>query len=218
MPASPSPCRSTSAPAITSAASTTFNQGSAGTFTVTSTGNPTAALRRVRRRCLLGCRFVDNGNGTATLSGTPGTGTGGTYPITITASNGVSPAASQSFTLTVDGPPTITSSASTNFAELAHSNFTVTTTGNPTAALSESGALPSGVTFTDNGDGTASLAGTPDPGTAGTYPITFTASNGFSPDASPIVHAERGQHRVRARRSPRSTTPPSNWDRPDRSP
>jgi hypothetical protein len=54
----------------------------------------------------------------------------------------------------------------------------VTTTGYPEPALSETGALPSGVTFTDNGNGTATLAGTPGAGTAGTYPIAFTANNG----------------------------------------
>jgi hypothetical protein len=171
------------APAITSAASTTFTQGSAGTFTVTSTGNPTAAFAE-SGVLPSGVTFADNGDGTATLSGTPGAGSGGTYPITITASNGVSPAASQLFTLTVDAPPTITSGDSAGFAEQAHSSFTVTSTGTPTAALSESGPLPSGVTFADNGDGTATLAGTPDVGTAGSYPITITASNGVSPDAS----------------------------------
>jgi Putative Ig domain len=45
--------------------------------------------------------FKDNGNGTATIAGTPATGTAGTYPITITANNGVGSAATQSFTLTV---------------------------------------------------------------------------------------------------------------------
>ena len=45
--------------------------------------------------------FVDNGNGTATLAGTPAAGTGGTYALTITAANGVLPDATQSFTLTV---------------------------------------------------------------------------------------------------------------------
>jgi hypothetical protein len=171
------------APTITSAASTTFTQGSAGTFTVTSTGNPTAAFAE-SGVLPSGVTFADNGDGTATLSGTPGAGSGGSYPITITASNGVSPAASQSFTLTVDAPPTITSADSAGFAESAHSSFTVSSTGTPTAALSESGSLPSGVTFADNGDGTATLAGTPDVGTAGSYPITITATNGISPDAS----------------------------------
>jgi hypothetical protein len=45
--------------------------------------------------------FVDNGNGTATLSGTPAAGTAKNYPITITASNGVGTPASQSFSLRV---------------------------------------------------------------------------------------------------------------------
>ena len=52
-------------------------------------------------------------------------------------------------------------------------------TGTPTAHLTESGAaLPSAITFKDNGDGTATLSGTPAPGTTGTYAITVTASNG----------------------------------------
>ena len=57
----------------------------------------------------------------------------------------------------------------------------MTTTGFPTAALSETGALPTGVTFVDNGDGTATLAGTPAAGTVGTYAMTITAANGVTP-------------------------------------
>jgi hypothetical protein len=45
--------------------------------------------------------FVDNGDGTATLAGTPGAGTEGSYPFTITAANTASPNASQNFTLIV---------------------------------------------------------------------------------------------------------------------
>ena len=53
--------------------------------------------------------FVDNGDGTATLAGTPAAGTGGTYPLTITAANSVLPDATQSFTLTIAQAPAITS-------------------------------------------------------------------------------------------------------------
>ena len=174
------------APAITSAASTTFTVGTAGTFSVTSTGSPTPALSE-SGALPSGVTFTDNGNGTATLAGTPAAGTAGTYPLTITAANGVSPDASQSFTLTVAAAqtaPAITSAASTTFTVGTAGTFSVTSTGSPTPALSESGALPSGVTFTDNGNGTATLAGTPAAGTAGTYPLTITAANGVSPDAS----------------------------------
>jgi hypothetical protein len=46
------------------------------------------------------------------------------------------------------------------------------------------GALPPGVTFTHNGDGTATLAGTPAAGTSGVYRLTITAANGVSADAT----------------------------------
>ena len=57
--------------------------------------------------------------------------------------------------------------------------------GYPVASISESGLLPPGVTLKDNGDGTATLAGTPawwD--RAADYPIVITASNGVSPAAA----------------------------------
>jgi hypothetical protein len=88
------------APAITSANSTTFTVGTARSFTVTTTGSPTPALSE-SGTLPSGVTFTNNGNGTATLGGTPAAGTGGTYSLTITASNGVSPNATQSFTLVV---------------------------------------------------------------------------------------------------------------------
>ena len=171
------------APTITSGASATFTAGTAGTFTVGTNGNPTAALSETGA-LTSGVTFVDNGDGTATLSGTPAAGTGGAYPITITATNGVSPDATQAFTLTVDQAPSVTSGASTTFTTGTTGTFGVTTGGYPVAALSETGALPNGVTFVDNGDGTATLSGTAAAGSGGVYPITITASNGIDPDAT----------------------------------
>ncbi len=80
---------------------------------------------------------------------------------------------------------------------------TFITLASPTASLTQTGALPSGFTFTDNGDGTATLAGTAGVGTAGDYPITVVATNmtgtasqdftlsvsgivGFSPTIGPV--------------------------------
>jgi hypothetical protein len=172
-------------PAITSAASTTFTVGTAGTFTVTTTGFPTSALSDGGATLPTGVTFADNHNGTATLAGTPAAGTGGVYHFTVLASNGVAPDATQSFTLTIDQAPAITSAAGTTFTSGRAGSFTVTTTGFPTSALSDGGAtLPSGVTFVDNGNGTATLSGTPAAGTGGTYSFTITASNGASPNAT----------------------------------
>jgi hypothetical protein len=63
-------------------------------------------------------------------------------------------------------------------------SFTITATGFPVPAIDLSGTLPEGLTFTDNGDGTATLAGTAAAGASGVYPLTITASNGVLPDAS----------------------------------
>jgi hypothetical protein len=81
----------------------------------------------------------------------------------------------ESFFTTV--PPAFTSADSTTFTVLQSNSFTVTVTGAPTPTITQSGTLPSGVNFMDNGDGTATLSGIPASGTVGTYPITFMASN-----------------------------------------
>ncbi|MBE0671206.1 MAG: sortase [Anaerolineales bacterium] len=79
--------------------------------------------------------------------------------------------------------PSFTSANNTSFDMGFPGSFTVTAVGNPsTMTIISAGALPSGVTLTDNGDGTASLAGTPAAGTNGTYNLIFTADNGVAPN------------------------------------
>ena len=77
--------------------------------------------------------------------------------------------------------PVITSASAATFTVGEAGSFRVTATGSPAPSLSESGALPSGVTFNSS---TGVLSGTPASGTSGTYNLTFTASNGVSPDAT----------------------------------
>jgi large repetitive protein len=165
------------APTITSANSVTFVAGTPGTFDVTATGIPAPALSE-SGALPAGVSFNAS---TGLLSGTPAPGSSGTYALTFTATNGVSPAASQSFTLIVDQAPAITSGNSTVFTEGAAGTFTVTATGLPTPTVSETGALPTGVTFNSATD---TLSGTPLLGTNGTYPITFTATNAVGADAT----------------------------------
>lgn len=80
--------------------------------------------------------------------------------------------------------PTITSAASANATVAKAFTFKVAATGTPTPAISETGNLPSGVSLTDNGNGTATLSGKPAAGTAGSYPITITAENGVGAEAT----------------------------------
>ncbi len=84
-------------PVVTSAAATTFTEIAPGTFTVTATGQPTPTL------ALAGAlpAGVIFDSATGVLAGTPAPGTAGAYRLTITASNGVVPSATQPFTLTV---------------------------------------------------------------------------------------------------------------------
>ena len=166
-----------SAPVITSANSTTFVVGTLGTFDVTATGIPAPALSE-SGTLPAGISF---NAATGVLSGTPSAGSSGTYALTFTAINGTSPNATQSFTLIVDQAPAITSGNSTVFTEGAAGTFTVTATGLPTPTISESGALPTGVSFDSATD---TLSGTPVLGTNGVYTITFTATNSVTPDAN----------------------------------
>ena len=179
-------------PTFTSADTTAFGVGTAGTFTVNATdANTTSSDITLFETGALpnGVTFVDNGNDSATLAGTPAAGSGGSYPLTITATNGSVPDATQTFTLTVASPPTFTSTNPTttfNVGTTEGYNFTATdaNTTSSDISFSETGALPAGVTFVDNGNDTATLGGIPAAGSAGSYPLTITASNGTSPDTT----------------------------------
>ena len=113
-----------------------------------------------------GVNFADNGNGTATMTGTPANGTGGVYSA-------------------LDGPhqrhqprrdAEVHPHGQTGHRDHRRGRdhvhggnagtFTVTTTGTP-RDIQQSGPLPTGVTFMDNGNGTATLAGTPAEGGGG---------------------------------------------------
>jgi Bacterial Ig-like domain (group 3)/Putative Ig domain len=132
-----------------------------------------------------GLTFTDLGGGSATLAGTPAAGSGGSYPLTLTASNSVGHT-DQSFILTVHEAPVITSPDHTKFTVGSAGSFTVTTgVGSPVPpSLSVTGLLPGGVTFTDNLDGTATLAGTPAAATGGVYSFAIKASNGVTADGT----------------------------------
>jgi hypothetical protein len=171
------------APAITSANSAAFSTGTAGSFSVIATGTPEPAISE-SGALPSGVAFLDSGNGSATLSGTPSAGAGGSYTLTITAANGVSPSATQLFTLTVNGAAAFTSANAATFPVGSSASFSVTASGFPAPTLTESGALPSGVSFKDNGNGTGTLNGTPAAGSAGAYHLSFTAHNSSGSDAT----------------------------------
>ncbi len=165
-------------PVITSADTATFTAGNAGTFQITTNGSSATTYSETGT---LPSNVSLSPAGL--LSGTPGPDTGGSYPITLTASDGALTQITQAFTLIVEGPPVINSADSATFVVGQPGTFLVTSAGVPTPVLSEIGILPAGVTFTDNDNGTAALVGTPGPGTDGLYSVALVAANGTNPPA-----------------------------------
>jgi collagen type I/II/III/V/XI/XXIV/XXVII alpha len=119
------------APVITSASSATFTYGTAGSFPVTTTSYPTTPTIT---NAFAGCTnsvypssltFVANGNGTATIASTATT-PAGTYTFCVDATDGVAPAANQTFTLKI----------LRSFATLAcHTTTTFTVAGRSTLSF-----------------------------------------------------------------------------------
>ena len=121
-------------------------------------------------------RFTDHRDGTAAISGTPAKAAAGVYRLSLTAKN-KNGTATQAFTLTVTRPPALPKIRTIRAREGAALHRIIQAMGYPAPVLAESGPLPRGLTFTDNGNGTAVIAGTPAAGSRGCYRIAITATN-----------------------------------------
>jgi len=143
-------------------------------------------------------RFVNNLNGIATTIGGVGLyGYNGdsipfstallSYPRALAVDNAgnlyIADQPNQRIREMVVNTGSFTSRTSTAFTVGALATFAVTTNDAPTPSLTVTGTLPNGVAFIDQGNGSGMLRGTPAAGTAGTYHLTFTASNGVFPNA-----------------------------------
>ena len=172
-------------PAFTSPAQAAATAGLPLLFTVTTAGSPLSLTTLARSGTLPpGVTFLSLGNGTATFAGIP-TG-GGKYPITLTAKNSAG-TTTQMFVLNVSAAPVITTGANATATVGSAFSYTVKASGAPTPTLAEAGILPPGLTWVDNGNGTATLAGVPNLG--GSYKLTVSASSA-SRHGHPGVHAD----------------------------
>ena len=125
-----------------------------------------------------GLHLVDDGDGAATISGTPAPHDSGVYAATITATVRKQAAATESLLITVANAPVLTSKLETTVHTGVAFTYPITTKyGYPVPTISTSSALPDGVSLTDNGNGTATLNGTPGPNAGGTYPVTIADAN-----------------------------------------
>ncbi len=134
--------------------------------------------------------YTDNGNGTGSFVFNPAFGQAGVYNVTFIASDGAL-ADSEVVAITVGnvneapilaaiGPKSVDENALLNFAT------TATDPDGTTPALTAEN-LPIGATYTDNGNGTAAFAWTPDYTQAGVYNVRFIASDGALADTEVVA-------------------------------
>jgi large repetitive protein len=159
------------APTLSAPSAETFQVGTPVSVPISVTGYPPPDVTATNLPA--GVTLTESSTGSWQLSGTPDAETGGTYTSELTAENEFGTTPSVPMAITVLQAPAFTSAAQTTFVANTSSSFTVTATGFPAPSFSESGPLPSGVTFTSGGV----LSGTPATGTVGSYPMTITATS-----------------------------------------
>lgn len=157
-------------PSITTASAATFVKAIPGTFTVRTSGYPAPSLTE-SGTLPSGVTLTDKGNGTATLAGT--SAQSGKFALTITAANGITPNATQTFTLYVFNLIITTASLPAATHNVAY-NATLSAMGGATPytwALGSTSVLPAGLTLSATG----AISGTPT--TAGTYKFSVTVKS-----------------------------------------
>lgn len=124
-----------------------------------------------------GLRLVVHGDGSATVEGIP-TGPAGTTTVAVTAQN-ASGSTTEPLAVTVQQGPAFLDRGPVTFVAGEFTSVPIRTSGFPAPGLAVEGELPTGLSFADNGDGTAVIAGTPVDG-PGESPVTLTAVNEVS--------------------------------------
>jgi hypothetical protein len=163
-----------SAALVTSSNSLTVGVGQDLSFKVTAAGTPKPTITASGLPSWASFTPAAKG-GSGTVSGSPPPGSGGVYPITFGASNGVGFAVTQNATLSV---LEFTSATLATFPLNQSDSFTVTTSlSSSSVALSLAGSLPPDVSFNVGSNGTATLSGVPT-GKAKNYSITLKATFG----------------------------------------
>jgi len=138
-----------------------------------------------------GANFTDNGDNTATFSWTPTHSDAGNHEGVLFVASDGQLKDSEEITITVgdvNRPPVLEPIGNQQVDENTLLVFTTTASDPDNDVLSfQATNIPTGLTFTDNGDGTATVSWTPDCTQAGTYPdITIEVDDGDLSDSETI--------------------------------
>ena len=166
------------APTFTSTAVTTVNEDSAYTYNITVSDEDGQTATIAASTLPNWLTFTDNGNNTATLTGTPADANVGQHNTVLTATDPNGVVATQSFTITVNGLPEFSSSPTltTNEDSVYTYNITVTDQDGDTTTITAP-TLPTWLSFSDNGDNTATITGTPLQANVGNNSVTLRATD-----------------------------------------
>ncbi|MFO0970545.1 MAG: Ig-like domain-containing protein [Gemmataceae bacterium] len=133
--------------------------------------------------------LVDNGNGTATLSGTPANADVGNNAVVLKVTDAAGASANQSFTVAVantNDAPSFTSVPPITATQSVLYNYAITTADpdvGDTRAISAV-TLPAWLTLVDNGDGTATLSGTPASANVGNNTVVLKVTDAAGASAT----------------------------------
>jgi len=174
-------------PIINSTPAATFGTGTSNTYDITASALPAATFTETGQ---LPAGVTLNPFGG--LSGSPAAAAVGTYPITITASNGVAPDNSQAFTLTVEEFPSITAPSGATFRVGTPGIVPLQVSGNPpVTAVGTYTDVPTWLTVTEPTAGNWELTGTPPAGSGGLYnAILYGTSNVTAYSTIPVTVLE----------------------------
>jgi len=171
------------APEINAIGNQAINEGAPLTVNISATDPDGGALILTAANLPNGATFTDNGDGTATLTWTPGAGTAGVYTVSVTATDSNNLSDVQTFTITVAAantnlPPVLAPVNNQTISEGASITITIAAIDNNGDAITlAASGLPAGATFTDNQNGTGRLTWTTDFDDAGVYTVTVTAQD-----------------------------------------
>jgi hypothetical protein len=196
-------------PVFTSPNTAVFTVGTSGSFDVSINQGTVSLVNSLPT----GLSFT-SGNSPA-ISGTPATGTGGQYTVTLTDDAGSAGSATQALTLNVYEAPQITSPDTATFFTGMPGSFAVTTTGFPSlsAQAVPPNSLPptsptqgQGMYFTVTGlppdlqfgnlnpaglaTGTLTIFGTPSVADKGVHQVQITAQNGVGQSAQQTLRLD----------------------------
>ncbi|MTI20255.1 tandem-95 repeat protein, partial [Fulvivirga sp. RKSG066] len=172
------------APSFTSSPVTSVNEDTAYSYNISTTDPDAGDVLEITALSKPGwLSLVDNGDGTGLLSGTPLNANVGNNEVVLKVEDGAGAFANQSFTVVVNNTndvPVITSTPPTTAQQGLQYSYNMTTT-DPDAGdvltITAPTGLPSWLTLTDNGDGTALLAGTPGNPDLGTHNVSLRVTD-----------------------------------------